>query len=334
MQQVEKKRKSENKIIPFIPEGDFYFTKGVEAFQKRKFDIAEKWLKKAMEAKPFEPLYACQLSVVYTETGSYHKANQLLTNVLQASEYADCYYLIANNYAHLGLLNDARKHANIYLEKEPDGDFTEEANTLLELIDIDEDDMDEDNWDLEEEDDLLIYQETIFYHMENKEWEQALPLIEDMMLIFPEHRTAVHEHAYALFFTGEEERAVEIEQQANSEDPDNLYSHTNLALFYHQLGEEEKARHHINVLQNVYPIHEQQKLRIAVTLAKTGHYMEAYQRFRPLMKNQMKSHLSYFQWYSIASYRVGEPSKALSLWEEGCKRHPKLSKEEGPWKMI
>ncbi|MFC3041319.1 tetratricopeptide repeat protein [Virgibacillus xinjiangensis] len=332
MQHVEKKREGENKIIPFIPEGDFYFTKGVEAFQKRKFDIAEKWLKKAMEAKPFEPLYACQLSVVYTETGNYHKANQLLTNVLQVSEYIDCYYLIANNYAHLGLLNDARKHANIYLEKEPEGDFSEEAKSLLEMIDIDEDDTDDDNWDLEEEDDLLIYQETIFYHMENREWEQALPLIEDMMLIFPEHKTAIHDHAHALFFTGEEERAVEIEQQTILDDPNNLYSHTNLALFYHQLEREEDSRHHINVLLNVYPIHQQQKLRIAVTLARTGYYKEAYQRFRPLVKNQMKSHLSYFHWYSVAAYRVGEPAKALSLWEEGCKRHPKLSKEEGPWK--
>ena len=40
MQQLKNKETKQNKILPFIPEGDFYFTKGVEAFKKRKFDIA------------------------------------------------------------------------------------------------------------------------------------------------------------------------------------------------------------------------------------------------------------------------------------------------------
>ena len=117
MAQVKNKAKEKsNNIIPFIPEGDFYFTKGVEAFQNRKFNIAVKWMKKAIEAKPNDPLYQCQMSVIYTEIGAYHAANQLLTNVLQSTEYTDCYYLIANNYAHLGLLNDAEKYVNLYLE--------------------------------------------------------------------------------------------------------------------------------------------------------------------------------------------------------------------------
>ncbi|GAB3057136.1 tetratricopeptide repeat protein [Virgibacillus ainsalahensis] len=331
-QQVEKKTDGkQDNIIPFIPEGDFYFTKGVEAFQKRKFDIAMKWLNKAMEEKPLEPLYACQLSVIYTEIGEYHKANQLLTKILHEAEYVDCYYLLANNYAHLGLLNDANKYANIYLGLEPDGDFKEEAEHLLQLIDIDEDDADEDNWDLSEEDDLLIYQETVFYHMDHQEWEKAIPLIEELMMVFPQHQMAKHDYAHALFFTGQEQKAVEMELEMLKEDPNDLYSHTNLALFYYKLDQKIAYETHIQALLNVYPIHKQQKLRIAVTLAGTGYFHEAYCRFRSLPKNEVSSHLSYFRWYSITAFRIGEPAKALTLWEEGCRKHPELSKEEGPW---
>src|SRR5690625_7261513 len=89
----------------------------------------------------------------------------------KTKKYVDCYYLIANNYAHLGLLNDAKKYANAYLDKESDGEFIEEAKSLLQLIDIEK--SEEDEWELEDEDELLIYQETAFYHMENCEWEKV-----------------------------------------------------------------------------------------------------------------------------------------------------------------
>ncbi|PAV27760.1 hypothetical protein CIL05_20325 [Virgibacillus profundi] len=320
----------QNNVIPFIPEGDFYFTKGVEAFQKRKFDIAIKWLRKATEAKPNDPLYQCQMSIIYTEVGAYHTANQLLTNVLKSEEYVDCYYLLANNYAHLGLLHDAKKYALTYLDKESDGDFSEEAESLLDLIDIDEDDEKSD-WDLEDEDELLIYQETVFYHMENMEWEKAIPLIEEMMIVFPEHKMAKHDYTHALFFSGNEEKAVEMELDIIKEDPNSLYSHTNLALFYYQLGQKQEYEKNIQALLNVYPIHEQQKLRIAVTMARTAYYNEACNRFRSLNKGTVKSHPSYFRWYSIAAFHHGEPSKALIIWKEGCKKFPNLAMEEVPW---
>ncbi len=332
MHAKDKEDKIDN-IIPFIPEGDFYFTKGVEAFQKRKFDIAIKWMKKATEMKPEEPLYKCQMSIIYTEIGAYHAANQLLTSVLQSSDYIDCYYLIANNYAHLGLLNDAKKYANSYLEKEPDGDFTEEAKSLLELIDIDEEEDDED-WNLEDEDELLIYQETAFYHIENMEWEKAIPIIEEMMLIFPEYMMAKHDYTQALFFTGRKQEAIDMELDILAENPNSLYSHINLSLYYYEIGMEQEYEKHIQALLNIYPIHVQQKLRIAVTLARTGLYQEAYPRFRMLPKEKVMSHLSYFKWYSAAAYQNGDPSKALALWEEGCRKHPKLSKEEGPWDIV
>ncbi|WP_060678520.1 tetratricopeptide repeat protein [Virgibacillus halodenitrificans] len=329
MQQAkEKSQDKSNNVIPFIPEGDFYFTKGVEAFQKRKFDIAIKWLRKAMEEKPEDPLYACQMSIIYTEIGAYHAANQLLTQVLQTTDYVDCYYLIANNYAHLGLLNDAKKYVNYYLEKEPDGDFHEEAHSLLELIDFDEDD---DEWELEDEDEILIYQETVFHHMEYMEWEKALPLIEEMMTLFPEHKMAKHDYTHALFFSGQEDEAIQKELDILKEEPNALYSHTNLALFYYQLGKVKEYRTCVETLRNVYPIHAQQKLRIAVTMARTDNLQEAYERFHQLTKRLVKGHPSYFRWFSYTAYHVGETDKAIALWEEGCKRHPSLSKEKQPW---
>jgi tetratricopeptide (TPR) repeat protein len=330
MPHVTNKEKSKlNNIVPYIPDGDFYFTKGIEAFRNRKFDIALKWMKKAVEQKPNEPLYQCQMSIIYTEIGAYHAANQLLTNVLQSSDYIDCYYLIANNYAHLGLLNDAKKYANSYLDKEPDGDFSDDAKQLLELIEIDDEELDE--FDLEDEDELLIYQETAFFHMEKMEWDKALPVIEKMIELFPNHELPKHDYTQALFFLDRKEEALQKELELFEENPNSLYSLTNLAIFYYELGQKEKSDAFIQAISNVYPIHEQQKLKLAVTLARTANFEESYLRFRSIAKGKVKNHSSYYRWYSIAAYHLGEPSKSLELWKEGCHIHPHLAKEKGPW---
>ena len=68
----------------------------------------------------------------------------------------ECYYFLANNYAHLGLFTEAYKHARLYLELDQMGEFSEDAEELLELIGIDED---EDMEMLEEQEEIINQQE-------------------------------------------------------------------------------------------------------------------------------------------------------------------------------
>ncbi|MDY0395950.1 tetratricopeptide repeat protein [Virgibacillus halophilus] len=322
------------KIIPFVPEGDFYFVRGVKAFQRRKFDAATKWLKIAIGKNPKDPVFKCQLSVVYTEIGAYHEANQLLTDVLMNAKdvYVDCYYLLANNYAHLGLMDDARKYANQYLKEDPEGDFVEEAKDLLELISFEESEEEENaEWDLEDEDELLIYQETAFYYVESRQWHKALPILEQLLESFPQHQQAKHEYAQALFFSGSKQQAMDIEEENLALNDHSLYSHANLALFYFLDDQEEAYEKHIRALLNVYPMHEQQKLMVACTLARTGHLDEAFRRFRSLKKGDMDSQLSYFRWYSYTLHITGNHEKAVALWGKGQAKHPILNMENAPW---
>lgn len=318
-----------NNVIPFIPEGDFYFVRGIKAFQRRKFDIALKWIEKAVEKVPNDPLYQCQMSIIYTEIGLYHKANEILTNVLHHAKepYVDCFYLLANNYAHLGLLSDAKKYALTYIEKEPNGDLVEDAEELLEIIDIEE----QDDWLLDDEDELIIYQETAFYYMETMNWEKALLLLEEMLLLFPEHPTANHDYAQALFFSGDKERAIQLELEYVQKNPTSLYCYTNLALFYYEIGEFSEYETYIRALLNIYPIHDHQKLKIAVVLARTGYIENACSRFQQLNKESVSGHLSYYRWYSHVLYLLGNEKKSMKIWEIGCKKHPIMTKEVQPW---
>lgn len=328
MQESIKKQKLNN-VIPFVPEGDFYFSHGVKAFKKRKFDNALKWIQRAVEKSPDDPLYQCQMSIIYTEIGLFHKANEVLTNVLKTAneQYSDCFYLLANNYAHLGLLSDARKYAETYLEQEPDGDFADEAEELLEIIDLEE----QDDWLLDDEDELIIYQETAFFYMETMNWKKALPILEEMLLLFPDHQQAKHDYAQALFFLGEKEAAYQVEWAELEKNPSSLNSVTNLVLFYYIDKRQSEYESLIRALLNIYPMHDHQKLRLATVLGRTGYYETAYNRFRMINKEAVKGHLSYYRWYSYTLYHLGKKDKALTIWKEGCKKHPMMLKEVHPW---
>lgn len=322
----------EQNVIPFLNEGDFYFVHGVKALRKKDFLKAKKWLKRAVELSPTNPLYKCQLSVIFTETGSYQKANDILQEVLEGfpQEFPDCYYLMANNYAHLGLFDQAQKYAEMYLEKDPEGDYNEEAGQLLDMLKMYHEPENED-WLFDHEDELLHYQEMVFQHMEYEEWNEALPVLEEMMALFPEHPSARHDYAYALFFSGEQEEAIELEKQWVEHDGESINSTVNLAIFYHVSGERELSTHHIKKLWNVHPIHESQKLKMAVAFARTGYFDEALIRFQELWRTQEKNRVSYYKWYSLSAFHSGHEEKAHMIWKEGCKKYPELSKSKQPW---
>src|SRR5690625_6371409 len=109
-----------------------------------------------------------------------------------------------------------------------------------------------------------------------------------------------------MFLWADEKKAQELEQERLDEEPTALYCHTNLALFYYEMNQKQAYETRIQALLNVYPIHEQQKLKVAVTLARTGNYQEALVRFRSLSKGFVTGQLSYYKWYSVTAYHLGD----------------------------
>ncbi|BAM46821.1 tetratricopeptide repeat protein [Amphibacillus xylanus] len=320
-------------IIPFIPDAKFYFSKGVDAFYKRKFDLALKWIKKATEADPDELLYPIQMSVVYTEMEEFHLANQILTELSQHNheQYPELYYLMANNYAHLGLLKEAEKFASLYLEKDIEGEFRSESEQLLTLLELGLSEEDDDfDFDFEE-DEMLIYQETAFYHIQRHDWHEAGKILTEMIKHFPDYLIAKHQYNYALFFVGKQEEAIRLEEELYKQSPESTHSITNLIVFYQETNRRDQAEALIRKLTNVYPIHCETGLRIAITFAYLGYYKEAYRRFLTLPKAKLRNHLDYFRYFSKTAAALNHQNLAEKIWAEGCKKHSELADEPLPW---
>ena len=97
------------KLLSFIPTGEYYFTKGLKAFRHRDFHKAKKYLQRAMQLEPGEPMIVCQLAIIHTEMGDYQQSNHLLHMILEEldEDMVECHYFLANNYAHMGFFKDA-----------------------------------------------------------------------------------------------------------------------------------------------------------------------------------------------------------------------------------
>ncbi|MGM8215238.1 tetratricopeptide repeat protein [Bacillaceae bacterium W0354] len=319
-----------NNVVRYRNDGDFYFSCGVKAFKRKRFERAEKWLLKAVETSPKNALFLCQLSVLYTEIGHYHRANGVLQEVIDyhGNEYVDCYYLLANNFAHLGLFDEARRNAYKYLDIAPDGDFKQDVKRLLELLDhvADDDEFDEDlDFDVDDEDELIIYQETAFFHLERKEWDDAIEILEELMLVYPEYIPAKHEYAFALFEKGDKEEALALENAWFEHDPTSLHSRLNLIYFYNELGEEERVAELRDTLINVYPTYETQKLKLAITFAKVNMFEQSLYRFQIVDKLSVMNYPSYFYWYSKVLKENGLIEESEKVMQEGVRKHPILS---------
>ena len=125
MSEDSKVRQTKGKILTFNPTGEYFFSKGLKAYHKRDLHKAKKYLQRAMQLEPDEPMIVCQLAVICSEMGEYRYANELFEKILDNldADMVECHYFLANNYAHLGFFKDAYRHANLYLELEEDGEF-------------------------------------------------------------------------------------------------------------------------------------------------------------------------------------------------------------------
>lgn len=128
-------------IIPFIPTSDFYFQRGIKAFQKNDMTKAKEYLLRAstLSKNEEERIFAlCQLAICYQQTGEFAESMEILDDLIHSDGdiFPEAYYFQANNYAFLDELEEALELVVKYLELEPDGDFSEEAESLKQVIEI------------------------------------------------------------------------------------------------------------------------------------------------------------------------------------------------------
>lgn len=319
------------KIFSFIPTGEYYFNRGIKAYDRFDMKQAKKYLKRAFELEPLDPIIACQLAIVHTEIGEYEESNALLKMVLEELDESltECYYFMANNFAHLGLFTEAYKNANLYLELDEVGEFAEEAKELLDLIGIEDEEIFS---ELVKQDEMIDHLDQARSLLQEGAFSQAIEILKQTVKDYPELWPAYNNLALAYFYEGKTEKAFEMIQYVLEQSPGNLHALCNLAVFLYYEEKLDELEELLQALDKVQPIHFEHRYKLGATFALTGRYHQAYYWLRHLQKYGYEGDYSYYYWLAKSAYFSGNHRAASEAWEKLIDLNPALAQKE-PWKV-
>ncbi|MBS4223056.1 tetratricopeptide repeat protein [Lederbergia citrea] len=317
------------KIFPFIPTGEYYFNKGIKAYDRFDINKAKKYLKRALELEPHEPMIACQLALVHTEAAEYAESNKLLYEVLNELDdrMTECHYFLANNFAYLGLFTDAYKHARLYLDLDQTGEFQEDAEELLELIGLEDD---ENIDDLTEQEEIINQQDTARKLLESGDFANAIEMLEKAVEDHPEFWPAHNNLALAYFYEGKTEKAAGVLENVLEKNPGNLHALCNLAVFLYYERQTEQLETLLTALDKVQPLLFEQRYKLGATFALTGKYDQAYFWLRQIQKYGFDGDAGYYYWLAKSAYFTGNEKVAHQAWKQLSKINPEKAVVE-PW---
>jgi tetratricopeptide (TPR) repeat protein len=324
-----KARMKKGNIVTFVPTGEYYFKKGIKAYHRRDFLKAKKYLERALQLEPGEPMIACQLAIVSTELGEFENSNRLLHLTLEDldHEMVECHYFLANNYAHLGFFKDAFHHVKLYLELDPDGDFSEDAEELLELLSFESDDLEE---GLFHQDDLIVKQEQARELLESGYLPKAIELLNEVVEEYPEYWSAYNNLALAYFYLGKSEKADSILDDVLKKNPGNLHALCNKMVFAHYQGQFKYVAEMLEKLKKVQPLLSEHQFKLGTAFALVGEYEFGYLWLKKLYKTGFDGDGPFYYWLSYAAYFTGRETFALTLWKRVLELNPDKEGHE-PW---
>lgn len=326
------KYEQQAKIFAFHPTGEYYFSKGLKAYHRRDLYKAKKYLERAMELEPLEPIIACQLAIVCTDIGEYGYSNTILENIISDLDpfMSECHYFLANNFAHLGMFKDAYKHANQYLKLDHKGEFTDDAEDLLDLLAMESMESGE---DLEEPDSMLLDREEARSYLEAGNFPKAIAALQNLIVEQPDSWFAYNNLALAYFYSGNKEEAFRTVEEVLEKNPGNLHGLCNLVVFHHYEKNMDQVVEIVSALMKVRPINVDQQYKLGATFALIGRFDLAYMWLKHLQKNGFAGDDTFYYWVSTCAYHLGYEQSAQKAWKKVIELNPDKEGLE-PWGEI
>ena len=311
MSKINRQVKATAQIYSNMQDGAYFYSKGIEAYREKDFMKAKRYLERAVSLEPMEPAFNCQLAIIHADLGDFHRSNDYLLKIADGNieeEMPECYFFLANNYANLGLFEHARKQALLYIDNCPDGEFIEDVEDLLELI------QDEDELFAEAENFLIRY-ELASHELKKQNYQKAISFFTDIINEQPEYWMAHIRLAEAYYYDGDHERAISI-LTTILEKEDNMTARCHLMTYYYESGKGQKADQILQTLKNVLSTDDEHNYSLAVALGEVGEHNLAYERLARLQRNGYGDFPRFYFHLAVACFYTGRLEKAKSLWEK------------------
>ncbi len=327
---MEKKHQKENltNVVSFIPTGDYYYKKSIQAMNSGQMNKAYKYLQRAVDLSPDDPMILLQLAIVELEGQRFEEAYDLLRHAYQIDpENPEIIFYMAEVSGCIGMIQDAKRFAEQYLQKEPEGAYADEATEILEFVAFEQDDFEE----LDGSGEDLYRQEQARRCMEKGDFPEAINILEELIEDRPDFWSAYNNLALAYFYVGEAEQAKALLNKVLRENKGNLHALCNLTVIAYYEKNEEELKDLLNVLVKIQPYTWEHRYKLGATLALIGQYDLAFKWLRSMQKRGYIGDAGFYFWLSHAAYFSGHKEISKSAWEQLLELDPDKEGFE-PWR--
>jgi len=313
MQNSKRTLQAKNNVVTVPFDAEFFFERGVRHIRRKDVAKAKKYFKKSVDLEPHNPKYLINLSAVFTETAEFEESNGILYKIVHEIDetFTECYYYMANNYAHLGDFDQAERYVLLYLQDNEDGLYVEEAEELLDFICFE---LERSPKELDGEHKLIGKHEKARISLEQGRFVEAAKILEEMVEEYPHFFAARNNLALAYYYLGQVDRAMSVLEEILEKDSTNLHALCNMAVFYYHKGKHEKVRLLVEGLKKVLPVQPDHHFKLATTLGILGEDERAYDLFRIIAKRGGDGDPSLYHSLAVAAYNTGRWDKAEENW--------------------
>lgn len=307
----------EGKVLPLEMDAGFFFERAVSSLDRRHYDKALKYFRKAAEYEPQNPVNHCNLAGILSEMGDFEASNASLSVVLDEIDpnMTECYFYMANNYANMNMFEAAEQALVTYLEKDASGQFLEESEEMMELL----------QYELERPTKVTSIKamEGVVEHdrarlwLEEGKFVQAVKLLEEIVENQPDFHSARNNLALGYYYLGRFHKALDMVEEVLKQEPGNLHALCNLAIFSQHVGDQEAMDALAARLGKIVPFHREHVFKLATTMGILGDHETAYSHFvRLLREEEVVPEPSLYHYAATAALYTGRLQAAEKLWRQ------------------
>lgn len=314
--------RNKSNVIPFDQDGEFFYRKACKYVKDNRYIDALNFYRKAVEKEPENIDYMLDLAEVFTEMTYFDESNKLLFSILENDDsVSDCYFGLGCNFLGLQEYDKAEECFEKYLDRAPNGVYSEDAKELLEIL------RDEQFY-------LDVFDEFEFidpkiYKMASKgkvllddgEYEKAARQLQKVLKLDPTLVFAKNNLALAYFCMSKLDRAIELSKEVLDVFPSNVHANCNMAIFLQEKGDSEGKQKYTDSILNLPTDDVEDLHKIAVTLCELKEHQKANIYLKMLLQYKPYD-VKILHYTAVSAFNLRRFREAMEYWDKVDKLSP------------
>ncbi|HYE10252.1 MAG TPA: tetratricopeptide repeat protein [Patescibacteria group bacterium] len=304
-----------NNIIAFERGAEFYFDLGYRKIQKGNLKSALTYIEKAVKLKPNDGFIQFNYAGLLAELGNIDLSTEVLLHIVEKLDpnYDECYFGLGCNFLQMQKIKKSVEYFSKYLEKDPEGEFSEEAEDLLEMLTMIKDANN--NLDDEELEKIYKVEEEAINHLELREYKEAAEKFEIVVNMLPNAVPARNNLSLAYYYLGETQKAIDLAREVLNYEQNNVHANCNIAIFYNKFDLSNWVEKQIKSIKKLNTENPEYLYKIADTLGCLDKHDEAYKVYKRLLSLEPHNTL-YYHYTAVAAYNAGRFHDSMKYWRK------------------